>query len=101
MDTMDTVDKLSRIKAYLQARYPAGFTIETDVDFEASNFLFRVRDPGGQRGALLVLSEDFVDDYWNEIERELDSRDVVGAMGKVGQGKVLVTTLEQVVLEPE
>jgi hypothetical protein len=42
-----------------------------------------------------------VDDYWNEIERELDSRDVVGAMGKVGRGKVLVTTLEQIVLEPE
>jgi hypothetical protein len=47
------------------------------------------------------LSEEFVDDYWDEIEQELDSRDVVGAMEKVGQGKVLVTTLEQVVLEPE
>ncbi len=101
MDTMDTVDKLSRIKAYLQARYPAGFTIETDVDFEASTFMFRVRGPGGQGGPLLVLSEEFVDDHWDEIEPELDSRNVMGAMGKVGQGKVLVTTLEQVVLEPE
>ncbi len=98
---MDTLDKLSRIKAYLQARYPAGFTIDTDVDSEASTLMLRVRDPGGQRGPLLVLSEEFVDDHWDEIERELDSRDVVGAMGKVGQGKVLVTTLEQVVLEPE
>jgi hypothetical protein len=98
---MDTSEKQSRIKAYLQARYSSGFTIETDVDLEASTLMFRVRDPGGQRGSLLVLSEEFVDDYWDEIEQELDSRDVVGAMEKVGQGKVLVTTLEQVVLEPE
>ncbi len=98
---LEPADKLSRIKTYLQAWYPAGSTIETDADFEASTLMFRVRDPGGQRGPLLLLSEEFVDDHWDEIERELDSSDVVGAMGKVGQGKVLVTTLEQVVLEPE
>jgi len=98
---LEPADKLSRIKAYLQARYPAGSTIETNVDFDTSSLMLRVRDPGGQRGPLLVLSEEFVDDHWDEIERELDSSDVVGAMGKVGQGKVLVTTLEQVVLEPE
>ncbi len=98
---LEPADKLSRIKTYLQARYPAGYTIETNVDFDTSSLMFRVGGPGGQRGPLLVLSEEFVDDHWDEIERELDSSDVVGAMGKVGQGKVLVTTLEQVVLEPE
>ncbi len=98
---MDTSEKQSRIKTYLQARYSTGFTIETDADFEASTLMFRVRDPGGQRGPLLVLSEEFVNDHWDEIEPELDSRNVMGAMGKVGQGKVLMTTLEQIVLEPE
>lgn len=40
--------------------------------------MFRLRDPSGQRGPFLLPSEQFVDDYGDEIERELDSRDVVG-----------------------
>lgn len=98
---MDTSGKLLRIKTYLEARYPTGFTIEMDVDFDSSSLMFRLSDPSGQRGPLLVLSEEFVDDYGDEVERELDSRDVVGLMGKVGQGKVLVTRSEQIVIEPE
>ncbi len=98
---VDPAAKLSRIHAYLQGRYPPGFSIETHAEFDTGALMFRVTFPSGLRGPLLVLSEEFVDDHWDEIERELDSRDVVGAMGKVGQGKVRVTALEQLVLEPE
>lgn len=97
---LDRAAKLPRIYAYLHARYSPGFTIEKNVDFDTGALMFRVGYPSGLRGPLLVLSEEFVDDHWDEIEQELDSRDVIAAMGKVGQGKVRVTN-EQVILEPE
>lgn len=98
---LDPAAKLPRIQAYLQGRYPPGFTIEAHADFDTRTLMFRVRCTSGLRGPLLVVSEEFVDDHWDQIERELDSRDVLGALGKVGQGKVRVTRFEQVVLEPE
>lgn len=97
---VEAATKLSRIRAYLEGRHPPGFTVEAHVDVDTGALMFRVGSPSGIRGPLLVLSEEFVDDHWDEVERELDSRDVLGAMRKVGQGKVRVTKWE-LVLEPE
>ena len=55
----DTADKQSRIRSYLQERYPAGYTIEPGVDTKLTHLLFRVRDPDGKRIGLLALVEEF------------------------------------------
>jgi hypothetical protein len=95
----DTADKQSRIRSYLQERYPAGYTIEAGLDTKLTRLLFRVRDRNGRRVSLVALSEEFVDDYWGAIEQELDSRDVIRTMTNAGGAKQVIVTRFEVLVE--
>ncbi len=86
----DTAAKLSRIKDYLEKKHPPGFTIESGVASQGSHLLFRVKDLEGRRKGLLAVAEEFIDDYWDVLERELDTADVIGVMAREGEKKVVV-----------
>ncbi|MFQ5848042.1 MAG: hypothetical protein ACE5IQ_10305 [Candidatus Methylomirabilales bacterium] len=100
---MDPVEKLSRmesrVKAYLEARYPLGCTIAPHGGFMPCHVRLEVCSPDGRRGPTLVLPEEFAD-HGDEIERELDSRDVMGVMARAGRGTVIVPKFGPPVIEP-
>lgn len=100
---VDTTDRLShmelRVKVYLEARYPKGYSIEAQVNLSPCHLRFEVRDADGQAGPTLILSGDFAD-YGDGVERELDARDVMGAMASAGRGNVIVPKVGSPVVEP-
>lgn len=101
---VDDIDRLSHmvssVKAYLEERYPRGYSIETQTEFTPCHVRFAVKSPGGERGPILVLPGDFVE-HGDAVQRELDSRDVMGAMARAGRGRVVVPKFGPVVVEPE
>lgn len=101
---VDDIDRLSHIassvKAYLEERYPRGYSIEPHTEFTPCHLQFEVKGPGGKRGPTLVLPGDFVA-HGDAVQRELDSRDVMGAMAQAGRGRVIVPKSGPPVVEPE
>lgn len=86
----DTTAKVSRIKDYLQKKHPPGFTVESGVSTQGGHLLFRVKDPEGKRKGLLAVADEFINDYWDVLERELDAADVIGVMAREGERKIVV-----------
>lgn len=101
---MDSAERLSilesRVRRYLEERYAPGFTIQTHREFMPCHMRFKVRNPDGEPGPTLILPEEFVD-HGDEIERELDARDVMGVMASAGKGIVVVPKVGQPVVERE
>ena len=101
---VDIADKLSRmesrVKAYLEERYPKGYSVETREDFLPCHVRFEVRSPGGETGPTLILPGEFVD-YEDKIEHELDSRNVMSLMASAGKGNVVVPKTGSPVVESE
>lgn len=99
----DTTEKLSslesRVKAYLEERYPRGYRIESHVEFLPCHLRLGVRHPDGERGPTLIIPEEFAD-LAEEIEREFDARNVMGAMARAGKGNVIVPMVGPPVIEP-
>lgn len=100
---MNTTDKLSRmetrVKMYLEERWPKGYSIDSRVEFMPCHLRFEVKNPEGEAGPTLILAGEFAD-YEDEIERELDSRDVMGALVSAGKGNVIVPKVGSPVVEP-
>lgn len=93
------MEKQSRIKEYLQECHPEGCTVRDATDFKRTQLLFEVRDADGRRMGFVSLAEEFVDDYWDVLEQELDSRDVIGTMQRVGEKKQVIVTKTGTVVE--
>lgn len=101
---MDSAERLayieSRVRRYLEERYPQGYTVEPHREFMPCHLRFEVRTPDGERGPTLILPEEFAE-HGDEIERELDSRDVMGVLASAGRGNVIVPKFGPPVVDPE